>query len=361
MSVSPLEQSFVNAWYERAGWLHLLRPVAWVFRLLAWSRRRRFRHLRAATLDPSAVPVIVVGNITVGGSGKTPLLMALASDLKRRGHRVGIVSRGYGGNAKQFPLRVDASTPASLCGDEPAMLARRLGIPVVVDPDRARAVGTLGSGSREPCDVILSDDGLQHYAMRRDMEIIVVDAERGFGNGLCLPAGPLREPLSRLREADFLVANGDDSRHRLPRQHAFIPMKLEAQAVVSLANGEHKSITEFFRRQMLHGVAGIGNPARFFSQLKQFGSQVIEHPFPDHFVYRAADLHFGDALPVVMTEKDAVKCREFSLRNAWFVQANAVLPDAFFHAVHEKLSALQAARHITIQRGLFDDGEHNDK
>lgn len=355
MSASPLEQTLVSAWYDRAGWLHLLRPLAWVYRMLAWSRRRQFRHLRAATLDPSAVPVIVVGNITVGGSGKTPLLMALASDLKRRGHRVGIVSRGYGGTAKQFPLRVSMETPASLCGDEPAMLARRLRIPVVVDPNRARAIEVLGAGGQQPCDVILSDDGLQHYAMRRDIEIIVVDAERGFGNELCLPAGPLREPLSRLREADFLIANGDDVRLRLPRQHAFIPMKLEAQACISLASGEIKSITEFFRRQMLHGVAGIGNPSRFFNQLKQLGSQVIEHPFPDHFSYRTADLNFGDALPIVMTEKDAVKCKEFTLRNAWYVQSNAILPESFLQAVHEKLSALQAARHITIQRGLFDD------
>lgn len=355
MPASSFEQTLVAAWYNRAGWLHLLRPLAAVFRLLAWLRRRRFRHLRADTVDPSAVPVVVVGNITVGGSGKTPLLMTLASDLKRRGHRVGIVSRGYGGNARQFPLRVDANTPASLCGDEPAMLAQRLGIPVVVDPDRARAVDALSAQGQQACDVILSDDGLQHYAMRRDIEILVVDAERGFGNGLCLPAGPLREPLSRLREADFLVANGVDTAQRLPRQHTFITMTLEAQVCVNLATGEQKSISEFFRRQMVHGVAGIGNPTRFFNQLKQLGSQVIEHPFPDHFVYRASDLHFGDALPIVMTEKDAVKCKGFALRNAWYIQVRAIVPDAFLQAVHEKVSHLQSTRHIAIQRGLFDD------
>jgi len=350
---SSLSVFLQESWYGSAGWLQLLRPVSWLFRVLIFVRRSLY--LRHRSNNPCSIPVIVVGNISVGGAGKTPLLMALAEELKRRGHRVGIVSRGYGGNAKRFPLHVDRNTSPALCGDEPAMMAQRLNIPVVVDPVRKNAViEALGCASDYPCDVILSDDGLQHYAMPRDIEILVVDAERGFGNGMCFPAGPLREPLSRLRSVDFLVSNGPDSARRLPKQQTFVSMTLKPSACVNVTTGERVSIEKFFRRQLVHAVAGIGNPQRFFQALKDLGSQVIEHPFPDHYIYVPKDLNFGDALPVLMTEKDAVKCKNIPLRNAWYLEVNAVLPDSFYEAVINRLSSLQVARKIGVQRGLFD-------
>lgn len=344
--------SIQEGWYGGVLWLQCLRPLSWLFRISVLVRRHWYLSRRSPRL--SNIPLIVVGNISVGGAGKTPLLMALAAELKRRGHHVGIISRGYGGNARSYPLLVNRQTTAMQCGDEPAMLAQRLDMPVVVDPQRNRAIAELDSQGAYPCDVILSDDGLQHYAMARDIEIVVVDAERGFGNALCLPAGPLREPLSRLRTVDFLVANGVDNTHKLPRQHSFVTMTLKPTACVNITTGERVAIDKFFRHQLVHAVAGIGNPRRFFQTLRDLGSQIIEHAFPDHYIYVAKDLDFGDTLPVLMTEKDAVKCKHIPLRNAWYVEVDALLPANFYEVIAERLSVLQRTRKIGIQRSLFD-------
>jgi len=349
---SQLAMSFQDSWYARVWWLQLLRPVSWLFRGLVAIRAARYA--RDSIQLRSAIPVVVVGNITVGGSGKTPLLIALVDELKRRGHRVGIVSRGYGGRSSQYPLRVTPETSPDHCGDEPAMLADKLAVPVVVDPRRARAIASLENDSDYACDVIFSDDGLQHYAMSRDIEIVVVDAVRGFGNGLCFPAGPLREPLSRLASVDFLVSNGEDKLRNLPPQYSFVPMTLEPVACVNMRSGERVAIKDFFRKQMVHGVAAIGNPQRFFDSLRTLGSQVIEHPFPDHHRYASTDLNFGDALPIVMTEKDAVKCRGFALRNAWYIEVKATLPESFVEAVIGKITTIQMSRSVGVQRNLFD-------
>lgn len=349
---SQLAMSFQDSWYAGAWWLQILRPLSWIFRGLAAARAARYPRDRIP--PPNAIPVVVVGNITVGGSGKTPLLIALAEELKHRGHRVGIVSRGYGGRSAKYPLLVTSETSPDHCGDEPAMLAEKLAVPVVVDPKRTRAIALLQSDKHYACDVILSDDGLQHYAMPRDIEIVVVDAMRGFGNGLCLPAGPLREPLSRLDSVDFLVSNGEGKSQRLMVPYTFVPMTMEPLACVNMRSGERVAIKDFFRKQMVHGVAAIGNPQRFFDSLRSLGSQVIEHPFPDHHRFLSKDLNFGDALPVVMTEKDAVKCRGFSLRNAWYVEVKVKLPEAFMEAVIEKLTAIQINRSVGVQRNLFD-------
>lgn len=349
---SQLAMSLQQSWYARAWWLQFLRPISWLFRGIASMRAALYGRQSLRARD--AIPVVVIGNITVGGSGKTPLLMALAEELTHRGHRVGIVSRGYGGKAVQYPLSVTTETSPDHCGDEPAMLANKLAVPVVVDPKRNRAVAYLENDKDYACDIILSDDGLQHYAMSRDVEIVVVDAIRGFGNGLCLPAGPLREPLSRLRSVDFLVSNGKDTQRQLPVEYPFVTMLMEPVACVSLSTGERVAIKDFFRKQMLHGVAAIGNPLRFFDSLRAMGSQVIEHPFPDHHRFASTDLNFGDALPVVMTEKDAVKCQNFSLRNAWYVEVKAILPNDFMEAVIDKIMAVQANRSVGVQRNLFD-------
>jgi tetraacyldisaccharide 4'-kinase len=334
--------------YSGAGWLQLLRPFSWLFRIATRLRRFFYRYLFAHKRSP--VPVIVVGNITVGGTGKTPLLIALAVEARRRGLRVGIVSRGYGGSAGTFPLTLDAGAAPAVCGDEPAMIVQRLGVPVVVDPDRARAVATLEGR----CDVILSDDGLQHYAMPRDIEIVVVDAVRGFGNGLCLPAGPLREPLSRLRTVDYRVAQGADAGQCLPQQQDFVAMQLKPTACVNVTTGERMAIEPFFRQHpRVHAVAGIGHPQRFFSTLRTLGTVVIEHPFPDHFHYAPSDLQFAEAFPVVMTEKDAVKCRQMNLQQAWYVEVDASLPETFFRAVFERLEAVRQQRKLPLQRGIL--------
>jgi tetraacyldisaccharide 4'-kinase len=334
--------------YSGAWWLQLLRPLSWLFRIATSARRFFYRYLFAR--KRSLIPVIVVGNISVGGTGKTPLLIALADEARRRGLRVGIVSRGYGGNASIFPLSVDGNTSVAVCGDEPAMMAQRLGVPVVIDPDRARAVAALEGR----CDVILSDDGLQHYAMARDIEIVVVDAARGFGNGLCLPAGPLREPLSRLRTVDFLVANGVDTVRFLPHHYDFVEMQLRPTACIHVATGERMTAEDFFRQHpSVHAVAGIGHPQRFFSTLRTLGTVVIEHPFPDHFHYAPSDLQFADVFPVVMTEKDAVKCRQMNLQQAWYVEVDACLPETFFHAVFECLEMVQQQRKLPLQRGIL--------
>jgi tetraacyldisaccharide 4'-kinase len=250
------------------------------------------------------VPVLVIGNIAIGGTGKTPLITYLAKRAGELGLRVGIVSRGYGGQSDTYPLNVTAETPVSQSGDEPKLLTRT-GCPIVVDPKRSRAVQFL----KDDVDLVLSDDGLQHYAMARAGEIIVSDVTRGFGNGWQLPIGPLREPISRLNSVDLCLVNGED----------FI---VQPVALVNANTGEQAKL-DTFSNKSVHAIAGIGNPARFFTTLKTLGYMVEEHAFADHHAFVKKDITFSDVLPVVMTEKDWVKCREFSNDNTWFLQVDA--------------------------------------
>jgi tetraacyldisaccharide 4'-kinase len=262
------------------------------------------------------VPVIVVGNLTVGGSGKTPLALALVAWLRQAGHSPGLVSRGYGGHARELmPVRPD-SDPA-LVGDEPVLLARRSGCPVWIGRRRAQAGQQLLAFHPE-VDVILTDDGLQHYALARDMEIVVVDGERGFGNGRLLPAGPLREPLSRLAEVDAVVVNGGAGGPPLPVP-AF-SMALAGHGLVNLARPDLVVPPSHFRGGRVHALAGIGNPQRFFDHLTALGLEIEPHPFPDHHAFMATDLPPGT---VIMTEKDAVKCAAFGRPDAWFLAVDA--------------------------------------
>jgi tetraacyldisaccharide 4'-kinase len=250
------------------------------------------------------VPVLVIGNIAIGGTGKTPLITYLAKRAGELGLRVGIVSRGYGGQSDTYPLNVTAETPVSQSGDEPKLLTRT-GCPIVVDPKRSRAVQFL----KDDVDLVLSDDGLQHYAMARAGEIVVSDVTRGFGNGWQLPIGPLREPISRLNSVDLCLVNGED----------FI---VQPVALVNANTGEQAKL-DTFSNKSVHAIAGIGNPARFFTTLKTLGYMVEEHAFADHHAFVKKDITFSDVLPVVMTEKDWVKCREFSNDNTWFLQVDA--------------------------------------
>jgi tetraacyldisaccharide 4'-kinase len=302
-------------WYRRSPLSFLLLPVAWSFCALVLLRRTFYRLgiFRSARI---AVPVIVVGNLTVGGSGKTPLVIWVTGLLRGQGLRPGIVTRGYGGNARDWPRDVHPDSTPDEVGDEPVLLARRSGCPVVADPDRVRGAQRLIK--THGCNVIVSDDGLQHYRLRRDVEIAVMDGERRFGNGWCLPAGPLREPLSRLRNVDARVVTGTP-------QKGEWGMELTETAFLS-SRGE-KRPTNAFASRRAHAVAGIGNPDRFFAHLRRLGVEAIAHPFPDHHRFTAGDLDFGDDLPVIMTEKDAVKCERLDVRPFWYLAVEARVDD----------------------------------
>lgn len=303
-------------WYRPSLIPWLLLPVSAVYCSVVLLRRTAYRMgLRSSYRLP--VPVVVVGNVTVGGTGKTPLVVWLAQFLKEAGYRPGLVARGYRGRARHWPQQVRPDSDPQVVGDEAVLLARRSGCPMAVGPDRVAAAQALLEHNE--CDVILSDDGLQHYALKRDVEIAVIDGVRRFGNGHCLPAGPLREPKRRLAQADLLVSNG-------PGLHLEHPMKLRLGAARRLDAPDYEQALERFRGQRVRAVAGIGNPQRFFSALQALGLQVEAHPFPDHHAFVADDFAFGDAAPVLMTEKDAVKCVRFAAPNHWYVPVDAV-PD----------------------------------
>lgn len=299
----------------------LLYPFSLVFRCVVALRRAAYTSgLLKSFCVP--VPVVVIGNITVGGTGKTPLVLWLAALLAQHGRRPGIVSRGYRA-ALDRPGPVSSSSDPLSVGDEPLLLARRSNCPVWIGKDRVDAVHGLLAAHPE-CDVILSDDGLQHYRLSRDIDIAVVDGERGLGNGLMLPAGPLREPAARLRTVDALVIHGG-ARRADTGKRAYA-MRLEGREFRNLRNPDHVAGPAHFQRQRVHAVAGIGNPGRFFAHLVALGIEFEAHAFPDHHAFRAADLSFSDADAVLMTEKDAVKCASFASKIHWALRVDAV-PD----------------------------------
>ena len=308
-----------------------LLPLAAAFWLVAALRRLAFRVgvLRSVRLP---VPVVVVGNLTVGGAGKTPLVIWLARYLRDRGLRVAVLSRGYGGHARSFPVAVTPTTDPGLVGDEPVLIAQRTGCPVVVDPDRAR--GGRWLLAQGPCDLVVADDGLQHYRLERDLEIAVVDGERRFGNGLLLPAGPLREGRGRLRTVDIVVANGG-----VPRagEHG---MNLRASVIRSLAQPDRVERIETWRGRRVQALAGIGNPERFFRMLRELGLEVDPLPFPDHHAFTAVDIDPPGDGPVLMTEKDAVKCQALAGPRHWVVPVDAEPDPAFVRCLDSRLSEL---------------------
>ena len=304
-------------WYGRSPLAWLLLPLSVPF-CAAVVVRRWMYGVGLKTVQRVGMPVIVVGNITAGGTGKTPLVIWLAQLLKAHGYRPGLIARGYGGGATKWPQAVTPDSDPAMVGDEPVLLARTTGCPMVVAPDRVAAARTLLE--TYDCNMILSDDGLQHYALGRDIEIAVIDGARRFGNGHCLPAGPLREPPSRLRQVDLIVANGS------PAAGEFA-MRVQTGEAVNLLNGERRPLTAF-SGQPVHAVAGIGHPARFFTALQTAGLDVRAHTFPDHHAYRMQDLNFTDG-PVLMTAKDAVKCRRFARPDFWSVETSMDIDPAF--------------------------------
>jgi len=296
----------------------LLLPISYLFCFVSKVRASLYR-ISFFKSYKAPVPIIVVGNITVGGTGKTPLIIELVKQLQTIGRKPGVISRGYGGNSSSWPQLVDKSTTAIQVGDEPKLIYERTACPVSVGPNRQQDIELLLSNHN--CDVILSDDGLQHYALQRDIEIVVVDAQRKFGNGFCLPAGPLRETQTRLQQVDLVLLNGGES-----SQLSFdlLPTFCEP---INRPNVEAKAFSEFLGKTV-HAIAGIGNPPRFFNMLRALDIQVIEHEFVDHASYEQSDMLFNDDLPVLMTEKDAVKCADFDLLNHWSVPVAAQISES---------------------------------
>ena len=338
----PWYGALVERWYETDREQNWLAPVG---RLYEWaSRRRRERYLSGKRgVWSAAVPVIVVGNITVGGSGKTPCVIWLALHLRGRGYRPGIVSRGYGGNAARYPLDVTPDTSWRESGDEAPMIAARSRCPVVVAPDRAAAVRRLLEW--HDCDVVISDDGLQHYALGRAAEIAVIDGERGLGNGQCMPAGPLREPVTRLLSVDLVVCTGKQAGARVDE----LVMALEPSRLMHVYHRDTEATLAMLHGRAVHAFAGIGNPARFFASLRALGANVVEHALADHQALCIEDLLLGENALIVMTEKDAVKCR--GLRNEklpkdiWYLEVGAFFDAsavARIDALVERITAIEA-------------------
>ena len=304
-------------WASRGILAWLLWPLSVVFRF-AVALRRVLYQLRLLKSEHPGIPVVVVGNVTVGGSGKTPLLIWIAEHLKKKGWTPGIVSRGYGAKIVA-PRAATIADDAAEVGDEPIVLSRRSGCPVWVGADRIAVCRAL-RGANPDVDVLILDDGLQHYALRRDVEIAVVDA-RGFGNGFLLPAGPLREPPSRLRAVDAVVSHSASVRG--------YAMKLQGDTLHRMTDANDRRPASAFAGQRVHAVAGIGEPNRFFLQLGKLGIKVMPHPFPDHHAFAPAELDFGDEAPVLMTEKDAVKLRRAARPNWWVLPVTAALDATF--------------------------------
>jgi tetraacyldisaccharide 4'-kinase len=323
-----MERRLNELWYRESPGFSWLLPLAWLYGLVMLLRRAAYAQGWLVT-KRAGKPVIVVGNLTVGGTGKTPLVAWLAQQLSLSGLKVGIVSRGYG-RSDSHPREIHADSSWQDVGDEPMLLGRLTGCDVVVAQDRftgAQKLVALGA------DVIIADDGLQHLRLARDCDIVVIDGARGFGNGRLLPAGPLREPASRARHANIVVVNGVPEHGSLLAGEG----KLSPEALqMSLFGNEARRLDDLvapeplahFSGQRVHAVAGIGNPQRFFRYLRGHGIDVVEHPFRDHHPFTAADLTFGDALPVLMTQKDAVRCRELETARLWYVPVVARFSDS---------------------------------
>jgi tetraacyldisaccharide 4'-kinase len=326
------EQKLNALWYSGEPvplGLRLLEPVYGAAQRLdrCWKLRKQNKDLDAA--------VIIVGNITAGGSGKTPLVIRLCQVLRAAGFNPGVISRGYGRKNRTLRLVSPASDPADV-GDEPLLISRQANVPVVVASDRCAAAQALID---KDVNVVVSDDGLQHYRLPRNIEICVVDGSRGFGNGRLLPAGPLREPLNRLETVDYIVINGESKDLLTDRQT--VPMTLAAGLLRSLDGGQSWRLAQFSGCRV-NAVAGIGNPGRFFSLLRQARIKVNEYPFPDHHDYTAEDFQgMSRDLPILMTEKDAVKCRPLGLENAWCLAVEAVLPAEWEARIVEQVTELR--------------------
>ncbi len=341
--------SWPDFWKQNTWKTQLLWPLS---KLVCWEAARRFtRFKKFPPPVQSSATVIVVGNIVVGGSGKTPFILWLTRQLQAKGLRVGIISRGYGGQSKQWPQSVTAESDPVLVGDEPVLLAKQLGCPIAVSPKRPEAIALLNH--QATLDVIISDDGLQHYAMARDIEVVLMDAQRQVGNGLCLPAGPLRESLERLQSVDFCIWNGLDeplnfplmlpatvAQYRMQLKPVRLRQVMNPEQVIELALNEAGQVPGFMGEQVT-AIAGIGNPSRFFNSLKSLGFYVDEHAFADHHAFQWSDFKVLDPQKrLIMTEKDAVKCIELAKQhqqtNWWYLEVSPRCDEALLTDILNK-------------------------
>jgi len=320
----------VDSWYKKSLWLYLLTPFSLLFKYLTKRRRRKYIQGKLESYK-SDIPVIIVGNLTIGGTGKTPLVAYIAQELSKLGYKPGLVSRGYGGTFRET-LEVTRDTPVKQTGDE-AQILSKLNLPFYIDKNRVRAVKTLANN--HDCDVIISDDGLQHYNMNRDIEIVVIDGKRRFGNNLTFPAGPLRESKSRLKSVDFVVNNSG------PTKDNEYLMNISPSKFIHLKSGKSYLIKDWPMHKQVHAVAGLGNPGRFFDLLARLGFEITRNSFPDHHNFDEEDLNFLDHLPIIMTEKDASKCRSFNNNKIWYLTIEADVSDKFIAEVDLKLKSLK--------------------
>ena len=350
-----MQQFFTAMWYRQGWWSLLFLPLTWLFQILALFRR----HWQRRNARKFSVPIIVVGNIAVGGTGKTPLVIAIVQSLRQQGWHPAVVSRGYGSAAPHYPFAVTATTAPASSGDEPLLIAQRTGVPVMIGADRIAAVEALlaindTENNEKKVDIIVSDDGLQHYRMRRDIEVVVIDGQRGLGNGRCLPAGPLRESATRLTQVDWVINNGELSDKNVAARLQTISksepkpklkpkqttMHIKPGAWVNLYDGNCLNVESMPTGEKMHAVAGIGNPQRFFDTLMALGMDIIPHAFPDHHQFQATDIQFGDDYTIVMTEKDAVKCQPLIStcpvpKRYWCLQVEAELEPQFFEQLDQ--------------------------
>ena len=320
----------VDSWYKKSLWLYLLTPFSLLFKYLTKRRRRKYIQGKLESFK-SDIPIIIVGNLTIGGTGKTPLVAYIAQELSKLGYKPGLVSRGYGGKFKET-LEVTRDTPVKQTGDE-AQILSKLNLPFYIDKNRVRAVKTLANN--HDCDVIISDDGLQHYNMNRDIEIVVIDGKRRFGNNLTFPAGPLRESKSRLNSVDFVVNNSG------PTKDNEYLMNISPSKFIHLKTGKSYLIKDWPMHKQVHAVAGLGNPGRFFDLLARLGFAITRNSFPDHHNFDEEDLTFLDHLPIIMTEKDASKCRSFNNNKIWYLTIEADVSDKFIAELDLKLKSLK--------------------
>jgi subfamily B ATP-binding cassette protein MsbA len=318
--------SFIeNSWYKKRLWLWILWPLSRLIEFLVKRRRNKYLQNLQLSWKPD-IPLIVVGNIVVGGSGKTPFVIWLSKLLEDQGYKPGIVSRGYGSKSNQYPLIIDNDSRVADSGDEPLIIHRNTNRPVCVSPNRTEAVKKLLQET--DADIIISDDGLQHYKLNRDIEIIVFDGLRGIGNNLCLPAGPLREPLERTKDADFIVSS--TKRLEIDEIHEDCLMTYKPLEWVRLSDNKRFPANDWPLSRSVHAVAGIGNPSKFYSTLSSLGLNIMEHSFPDHYQFKEEDLDFEDNHPILMTEKDAVRCMDMNNKNLWYLSIEAEIKDGDF-------------------------------
>tara|TARA_B110000008_G_C16828486_1_gene507533 strand:- start:17 stop:985 length:969 start_codon:yes stop_codon:yes gene_type:complete len=317
-------QSFIN--HNKIGLVNfILLPFSAVFFILSYMRLWLYK-FRILKVNNSALPVIVVGNITLGGAGKTPIVIAIVNYLKSQNKKVGVVSRGYGGDYSQDSLEVDLASDPIECGDEPLLIKQQTEVPVAVAKKRIKAIEFLTK--KYSLDVIVSDDGLQHYSMGRDIEIAVVDGHSRLGNGLFLPAGPLREAKSRLNSVDFIINNGSHFEGE-------ISSEIESNEYINLVTQEVKSL-DYFKDKKCYGVAGISKPDNFFSILENNGVKLITKPFPDHYAFVEKDLIFNENYPIIMTSKDCVKCTKFATDQMWYLSISAKINSNFYQQLESK-------------------------